>query len=130
MEPLSMAALGVGALSAGLDIFGGFGKADRIRAETAEMVRRFTMKSEKTISEAGALGGGASGVTSDSGSLTKTLSDMTAEFRRQADWMRQAGEAGASASEMSGLFSGLGDLGGSVFKFGAANNWFREPSVR
>jgi hypothetical protein len=116
--------LGLGALNAGLDIFGGFGRAARIRAETAEAVRRFTMKGEKTISEATAAGA-ASGITADSESLTKTLTDMSTELKRQADWMRAAGSSQANAAALSGGLEGAESLFGSVFRFGQSRNWFR-----
>ncbi len=121
-----MVALGLGALKSGLDIFGGFQRADRMRRETDEMIRRFTLQGNRAVGKAQAAGA-ASGVEYDSGSLTAYLTNMTSEFRKQVDWMRQAGEAGASASELSGVFGGLGDLGGSIFNFGAANKWFRSP---
>jgi hypothetical protein len=128
MEPLSFASFGIGVGSSILGGALGFEQADQQRAETAEQVRRFNLLSRRTTSEATAAGN-ASGITSDSGSLTKYLAEMSAEFGRQADWMRAAGEQRADNTEMSALFGMAGDLGGSLFKFGASNNWFRKPTI-
>lgn len=128
MEPLSIASLGVGVGSSILGGVYGFNQADQQRAETAEQVRRFNVLARRTSSEAEALGN-ASGVTSDSGSLTTYLSAMQKEFSRQADWMQKAGDTRAENTDMSTLFGMAGDLGGSMFKFGAANNWFKKPTV-
>jgi hypothetical protein len=74
--------------------------------------------------------GNASGITSDSGSLTKYLGEMGKEFSRQMDWMRDAGERQADMTEMSALFGAAGGLGSNLFQFGAANNWFRSPTIK
>lgn len=124
MIPLAAGALAIGIFKGASDIFGGFGKADAMRRETAEQVRRFTRQGERTISTATALGA-ASGVTADSGSVTTYINDMTTEFTKQLDWMKQAGAAGANASELSGLFNGISDVGGSIFQYGKLNNWYR-----
>jgi hypothetical protein len=125
MEPFSMVALGLGALNAGFDFLGGMDRADKIKKETEEMVRRFTIQGQKTVGQATALGA-ASGVDSESASLTKYLTDMSAEFQRETDWLRSSGEAQADAAKMSGMFQGFGQLGSSLFSFGSANNWFKE----
>lgn len=129
MEGLSLASFGIGVGSSIAGGVLGFDQADQQRAETAEQVRRFNLLAHRTESLATAEGN-ASGITSDSGSLTKYLSDMTAEFGRQADWMKTTGEQRAENTEMSALFGMAGDLGGSLFKFGAANNWFRQPTIK
>jgi hypothetical protein len=115
MEPFSMVALGLGALKVGSDFLGGMDRADKIKKETAEMVRRFTIQGL----------GAASGVDSESASLTKYLTDMSVEFQRETDWLRSSGEAQADAAEMS-LLQGFGQLGSSLFSFGSANNWFKK----
>lgn len=128
MEGLSIASFGLGAGSAILGAKYGFDQADQQRAETAEQVRRFNLIAQRTASEATALGN-ASGITGDSASLTTYLSAMQKEFSRQADWTKEAGDIRADNTEMSTLFGTAGDLGGSMFKTGAANNWFRQPSI-
>jgi hypothetical protein len=128
MDPLSLASLGVGVGSSILGAAFGFDQADAQRRETAEQVRRFSLLSSRTYSRAQAAGG-ASGMTADSGSLTKYLADMSSEFTKQIDWMHQAGNSRADATEFSALASGLSGFGQSIFKFGAANNWFQTPTV-
>lgn len=130
MDPLTIGALGIGALKSGLDLFSGFSKGDYQRQVTAENLRRLQLKADATTSEAKALGGEASGITSDSSSLTTYIDSMQKEFKRQAAWMQTAGEQGAKASEMSGIFGAIGDMGGSLFQFGQSNNWFKTPTVK
>lgn len=129
MEPLSMASLGIGVGSSILGASLSFDQADQMRADTAERVRRFGLFAKRTQSEAEAMGN-ASGVTSDSGSLTKYLGEMGKEFSRQTDWMRETGDRQADMTEMAGLFGAAGGLGSNLFQFGAANNWFRSPTIR
>jgi hypothetical protein len=78
----------------------------------------------------GASAGGASGITADSGSLTKYLADMSAEFTRQANWMQEAGDQRADATRISSLFNGISSFGSSLFSYGQANNWFRSPTIK
>jgi hypothetical protein len=127
MDP-TIASLGIGVGSSILGAAFGFGQASQQRAETAEQVRRFLLLKRRTESETEALGN-ASGITSDSGSLTKYLSDMNAEFTKQASWMYQAGANKANATEISSLFGGMKDFGSSMFQYGSANNWFRKPTI-
>jgi hypothetical protein len=63
-----------------------------MRAETAERIRRFGLFAKRTESDGEAIGN-ASGITSDSGSLTKYLGEMGKEFSRQMDWMKRTGES-------------------------------------
>lgn len=129
MDPITLASLGIGVGSSILGMKFGFDQADQQRKETAENVRRFQLLKTRTESEATAMGN-ASGITSDSGSLTKYLGDMSAEFGKQMNWMRQAGNAKADSTEASALFGGLSSFGSSMFSYGASNNWFRSPSIK
>lgn len=129
MEPLSLASLGIGIGSSILGGVLGFGQADQMRKETEESIRRFKLIKDRTTSEADAMAG-ASGITSDSGSLTKYLADMHSEFGKEIDWMREAGNARADAMDMSSAFSSIGGIGSNLFSFGASNNWFRTPSIK
>lgn len=129
MEPLSIASLGIGVGSSILGAGLGFEQADQMRAETAERIRRFGLFAKRTESE-GEAAGNASGITSDSGSLTKYLGEMGKEFSRQMDWMQKAGDQNADATEMGAIFGAAGGLGSNLFQFGAANNWFRSPTIK
>jgi hypothetical protein len=128
MDPVSLTSLGLGVGSSILGMKFGFDQAAQQRKETAEQVRRFQLVKTRTESEATALGN-ASGITSDSGSLTKYLADMSKEFGKQMDWLRQSGEDRASATEMSSMLGGAANFGSSLFSYGSANNWFRTPAV-
>lgn len=129
MEPFSLAAFGIGLGSSILGAKFGFDQADLMRQETAEQVRRFTMYARHQEGAATAAGA-ESGITSDSHSLTKYLSDMTAEFTRQADWMKQSGNRAADLQDSSTLFNALSSFGGSLFSYGQSNSWFRSPTIR
>lgn len=128
MDPISLTSLGVGVGSSILGMKLGFDQADQQRKETAEQVRRFQLVKTRTESEATALGN-ASGITSDSGSLTTYLGAMSKEFGRQMDWLRQAGNNRADATELSTMLGGATSFGSSLFSYGAANNWFRTPAI-
>lgn len=127
MEPITIGMAALSLYGAASSYFAGQDAAAAKRKETAEMARRLMRRNNETLSTATALGA-ASGITSDSKSLTAYLTDMSAEFRRQADWMKQAGEAGASAIELQSQYGAASNLGSSIFQFGAANNWFKTPT--
>jgi hypothetical protein len=129
MDPLSIASFGIGVGSSILGAKFGFDQADQMQKETQEGLRRFFRTSAKTYSMAQAQGG-ASGITADSGSLTKYLADMSAEFTKQANWMQEAGDQRADATRISSLFNGLSSFGSSLFSFGQANNWYRSPTIK
>lgn len=129
MDPISLAAFGIGLASSVAGAAFGFDQADQQRAQTREQLRRFTLAANRTKSLAAAQAG-ASGIEGDSASLTKYMADMSAEFSRQSDWMQQAGDRQASATEFSSIFHGLSNFGSSVFGFGQANNWFKTPAIK
>jgi hypothetical protein len=126
MDPFTLSAvsLGINAASAGASWWLGNQRADMQRAETDESVRRFQLDRERILGRARA-GGAASGVAFESSSLQGYLKTMTDEFQRQAEWMRRAGYAGADITRTSATLGFVGDLGSSVFRFGAANNWWK-----
>lgn len=124
VDPFSIAVLGATAAKAGFSYIKGISAADQRRRETAEAVRRLKLQQAQVVGATEAAGAG-SGVEVGSKSLTSYLTQMTAEFDREADWMRKAGNRGADAADTAAGFGLLGDLGGGIFKFGAANNWFK-----
>lgn len=124
MEPFSLAALGVGAASAAGSWWLSRERSRLQRAETDEQLRRFDAEAEKRLGMARAAGA-ASGVEFESGSLQTYLGEMAAELRRQVEWMRKAGYAGARITDQAGTFGLVSDLGSSLFRFGQSNNWWR-----
>jgi hypothetical protein len=104
-----------------------FGRQDQarlMRRETDEQVRRFEAGAEQRIGMARAAGA-ASGIEFESRSLQDHLGAMTEEFRRQAQWMREPGYRQARGTDQASTFGLIGDLGGAMLGFGAANNWWR-----
>lgn len=122
------AALGASAVGAAARYFGGQDSARLMRRETDEEVRRFQLEAGRRVSTARAEGA-ASGVAFDSNSLQTYLADMSAEFEREAQWMRDSGYARARGVDQASTVGLVGDLGGAMFQYGAANNWWRKPSV-
>lgn len=120
-------ALAGGVLGAAFSFLSGDNKANLQRQQTDEQVRRFQDRNAQTQGQATAAGY-ASGTTGQ-GSLSMYLNDMSTEFRRQSDWMRQAGYAQADATQSASTFGLASDIGGSLFKFGASQNWFKSPGV-
>lgn len=129
--PLVMAgaALGMGVISGVGGIFGANKAAKLQRMRTREEIRRMTHEYDKTYSLSTALGGEASGITGDSKSLSLYLNDMTNEFKRQSDFVRKAGKANESAMKSQAMFNAIGSIGGSLFAFGATNNWFKQAPL-
>ncbi|SRR6266540_1166542 len=122
-------ALGLQGASAAYSWWRSRDQASQQRAETAESLRRFEEESKRRLSTARAAGA-ASGIEFESGSIQDSLAKMSAEFGRQAEWIRTAGDRKASSTEMAGNFGLVGDLGGALFGYGNANNWWRDaPSV-
>lgn len=97
-------------------------KGSQIRAETEENVRRFKLQAAGEVSQA-QLAGAASGIELDSLSLTNVITTMEQEYQRQAEWMRQAGLAKASAAELGGSIGLVGDFGSSMFSYGRNAGW-------
>lgn len=127
MDPMT-----VTAVAAGSRILGGvsayFGKreqARRLRAETDEILRRRKLAQAQTLGTAKAVGGG-SGFEFESEGLQKYYADMAAEFARMNEWTRSAGYRQANDLAGAGKFGLLGDIGGALFSFGQANNWWQE----
>jgi hypothetical protein len=94
------------------------------RAETDEAVRRFGAEAQGVLSTTKARGA-ASGIEADSSSLTTYLSGLAAEFKRQQDWMRDAGYRGARLTAQGANARFIGDVGQSLYAFGASQNWWR-----
>lgn len=117
MEPTKFGSMGVGLGSSILGLQLGFDQSAQMRAETMEQVRRYMLTARHQESLAAAEGN-ASGVTSDSASLTTYLNTMSSEYAKQADWMKRAGEAKADALDESNEFKFLGSFASSVFSAG------------
>ena len=126
MEPLSIAALGMSALGAVSSYFGKQSQAERLRAQTEEQQRRMRLAQEQQLGYAQAAGA-ASGVELESTSLQQHLASMSAEFQRQREWAQKVGDQTASDISSAGTFGLISDLGGSLYGFGKANNWWRKP---
>lgn len=121
-------ALGVGLVNAGLSIKSGLDAASLKRQAAREAARRLKLSHDQVIGEATARGA-ASGVEFESSSLQTYLSTMTNEFRWQESYALKASMEEANALERSALWGGLGDAAGSMFSYGAQNNWFKKPTV-
>lgn len=115
---------GLGLASAGASWWLGEQQADQQRADSAEQLRRFRLQHQQVLGEATARGG-ASGIEFSSEGLQGYLSAMQTEFGRQEQWMRQAGERQADATETAAKFGFLTGAAGSFNQYGAANNWWR-----
>jgi hypothetical protein len=102
--------------------------ADQMRADTREQVRRLELQQKQVLGEATARGA-ASGVEFGSASLSTYLDAMTQEFKREAEWARETGYRAANATAASGALRLGSDVAGSLFQYGAANNWWRQPAA-
>jgi hypothetical protein len=128
-------ALAGGVIGAGAGLFlAGRGAAARKRASLEELRRR-DVRSATTLG-AGIVAAGASGIEFNGldprgGSMQAYLADMSTEFRAQHD--RALGQI-REGEKLENLTSGLSaatSIGSSLFKFGAANNWWQGgPTVR
>jgi hypothetical protein len=128
MLPLAAISLGVSAAGAATSWWNRLGQADQMRRETDEALRRLRLVQEQKLGAAAAAGA-ASGVTADSASLTRHLSAMSGEFRREAEWAAAAGYGAAGATSKAAGFGLATDIAGSLFRFGESNAWFRQPSL-
>lgn len=106
---------GLGSSILGLSL--GFDQSAQMRAETAEQVRRFSVQAKHQESLAAAEGN-ASGITSDSGSLTTYLNGMAGEFTKQMDWMKRAGDTKAENFDEANEYKFIGSFASSVFSAG------------
>lgn len=130
MDPfsLSLGSLGLGVGSSILGSVFGMNQAGAQSDETSESIRRFMRYRNKTMSTADA-SAGASGITPDSASLTKYMADMSNEFTKQIDWMKESGDRRSDSTEFSTLFDSLSNFGGAATRFGKMNNWFQSPTI-
>jgi len=128
------AAVGVG-LAAGvvggaMSFFGREEQARRIRAQANEADRRMKAQQEQQLGLTTAAAGASGYEIQDSSGLQQHLSAMSQEFTRQRDFAMRAARQQASDVTGAAGFGLLSDLGGSLFKFGQANNWWRSsPAV-
>lgn len=125
-------AIAAAAIQAGSAIAQGIGQgaqAGELRRQAREQARRMRLEHAVTLGESD-VAAGASGVDMGSESLTKIMADMTAEFKRQENWLIDTAGREASSMERSGLFQAFTGIGSSVTSYAANNNWFRTPSVR
>lgn len=129
MEPISAAVLTLGLAKSGMSLTSGFDAATQRRREVDEAVRRLRLQNERTLGLA-KLAGASSGQEYESASLQTYLTTMAGEFTRQQNWMKTAGLAEADAMKMSAGFNAVTDVASSLFQFGSANNWFREPALK
>jgi hypothetical protein len=118
-------ALGLQGASAAYSWWNSREQARQQRRETDEAVRRFEADAEKRLSGARAAGA-ASGIEFESSSLQTHLTVMRDELAREAAWMRENGATVSGATERAGDFQLVGDLGGALFSYGNANNWWRK----
>lgn len=126
MEPFSILALGSSVFGSVSSYFGKQDQAARIRAQTEEQVRRLEAEQQQQLGAARAAGA-ASGADFESTSIQRHLANMAEEFRRQVNFTRRAGMNQASDVSAAGTLGLFSDLGGSLFSFGKANNWWRQP---
>lgn len=129
IDPFSIAALGTGLLKGGFSLMAGSEAATRKRRAVEEASRRLRLDHERTLSTTRAVGA-ASGVAFESASLQTYLTTMTDEFRKQEDFTRKAGLDEASALQDAAGINLFSDTLGSLFSFGARNNWFKSPAVK
>jgi hypothetical protein len=122
--PLAIAGAGLGVAGAFGSFFGKKAQAAEMRRQTLEQVRRDQFQHNTTVGQARTLGAG-SGIEYESASLQDYLKNMHDEFKRQEQWTLRSGMKQASAVSSSALFGLIGDLGGTMTQFGAANNWFQ-----
>lgn len=126
MNPLAIGAAGLGVVGAFGSFFGKRSQAREMRRQTREQVRGLQAQNNTTLGTA-RVGAGGSGLEFESTSLQDWLGAMDAEFTRNEKELLRSGMKAASAVSSSAGWGLLGDLGGTMMQFGAANNWFRQP---
>ena len=122
---LSIVSLGLGVGGSMSKWFGTHAQADAVREQTAEQVRRQRGEQQQRMGQA-EVAAGASGAEFSSSSLQQHLTDMRTEMQRQLLWTQRAGTRQADSMETAAPLNFLSDVGGSLFSFGAANNWWRK----
>lgn len=116
----------VGGLAGGVvGLFGAAGAADAQYRQMMEAIRRLKIQHAKTLGET-LVAGNASGVEGSSGSVQSYLATMSAEMRRQVDWMRRTGSSEISSTMEAGTWGALSDWGAAISRFGQATNWGKE----
>jgi hypothetical protein len=127
-------ALAGGVIGAGAGFFLAGRGADARKRASLEELRRRDIGNATTLGT-GIAAAGASGIEfnglADGGSMQAYLADMSKEFRAQHD--RAVGQIreGEKLENLSAGLSAATSIGSSLFKFGAANNWWQGgPTVR
>lgn len=127
-NPLAIAGAGLGVVGAFGSFFGKRDQAEELRRQAREQLRREQASNNQTLGTArvrAAAGSGGGGLEFGSTSLQDWLTAMDQEFTRQEQWNFRVGMKQASALESSALWGLIGDLGGTMTQFGAANNWWK-----
>lgn len=115
---------GLGLASGVIKYFGSQEQAAAMRRQAEEEARRQTLQNAQTYG--GAVGtAGASGAELDSNSLQGYLGAMREEMKRQVEWARRAGSTNASNVASAGAFNLGTDIGGTLFNYAKANNYWR-----
>jgi hypothetical protein len=127
--PWGALAGGIVGAGAGL-ILGRQAAAARKRASLEELRRR-DIGNANTYGT-GVVAAGASGVVMEKGgSMQEFLAGMSNEFRVQHDRALGQIRAGETLENVTGGLQAATSIGSSLFKFGAANNWWQGgPTVR
>lgn len=128
MLPLALTALSAGVSVAGsvANYFGRQEQARRLRAETDEQLRRMKLANDRKLTDTRAAVG-ASGIIADgTGSMGYHLDAMTNEMRAEAEWAKKTGYQQATDLSKAANFGLLTDIGGAMFQFGSANNWWKK----
>lgn len=119
---------GMAAVQAGAGILNARAQAAQQRREAEEQLRRQTLQDEAMVGDATALAGASGVEVTSTSSLSRYLTAMTAELRRERLWAEDAALRGAAATETAGLLGGAADLGRGLFQAGQMSNWGRKPN--
>jgi len=111
-------------ISAGLDYSGKLRQAGERQGVLDERMRRLRAQQEQVVGQARAAGA-ASGVRPGSASLQTYLSEMQAEFARQAEWDRASGQRAIDRANTSAGIGFAGDMVSAMFSFGQQTNWWK-----
>ncbi len=120
------ASAGLGVVKGLSSFFGARSQARELRRQTRETVRRMQADNNATLGEARVAAGASSGLTYESTSLQDWLTAMDTEFTRQEQDTLRTGMRSARSMERAATWGLIGDLGGTMLQYGAANNWWRE----
>jgi len=114
-----------GIVGGAVGLFGAANASNAQYRQMMEAIRRLKVQQEKTLGET-QVAANASGVEGSSGSVQSYLATMSAEMRRQVDWMRQNGSAEMKSTMEAGTWGALSDWGAAISRFGQATNWGKE----